>query len=137
MIAMLEETDSQFEYANTAFYSVARLKQLLPLYTVLGYSRPPKDDETRVKVSRVIGEASWSKASAHAADLERAIRWLNERDWRAAFVVRATLIVGLSERDARSYLEREYGEYVSQPTVHRWKVDGLELMSAYLCGKVM
>lgn len=138
MVAMLRsDADEVFEQANTQFYSVARLKQLLPLYTVLGYSRPPRDDETRVKVSRVIGEAPWSKASAHAADLERAIRWLNERDWRAAFVIRAVLIVGMTERDARSYLSRVHEVDVHHSTVHQWKKDGLELMSAYLCGKVL
>lgn len=135
MIAMLKD-DPVFVQANETFYSVARLKELLPLYPVLGHSRPPRDPDVQVKVKRVIGEAPWSKASAHAADLHRAILWLHNRDWRAAFVIRAVLIVGLSERDARSYLKREHFEDWSQTTVHRWKVDGLELMSAYLCGKV-
>jgi hypothetical protein len=120
---------------QTEFYTVDRLKHLLRIYPVLGFSNPPDDPEVRRRVRRVIGDASWTEASARAADLERAVRWLNDRDWRAAFVIRAIYIVGLSERDARSYLERQ-GELVGTGTVHRWKVDGLELLSAYLCGRL-
>lgn len=135
MIVMLQD-DPIFDQANETYYSVARLKSLLPLYPILGYSRPPKDPDVRIKVHKATGNATWSEASAKAADLERAIRWLNERDWRAAFVIRATLIVGLSERDARDYLSREHGQLVTQTTINRWKHDGLSLMSAYLCGRL-
>lgn len=128
MIAMSIEQDT--------YYTLARVRELLKLYPVLAYSKPPKDPDVMVVVKRVIGDASWTEAAAKAADIERAVRWLNERDWRAAFVIRATLIVGLSERDAKSYLDRVHGISVHHSTVHQWKKDGLVLMSAYLCGKV-
>lgn len=118
------------------YYTIGRLRMLLKLYPVLGFSKPPQDPELHLRVQRAVGGASWTEASAKAADIERAIRWLNDRDWRAAFVVRATCIVGLTERDARNYLRRS-GVEVSHVTVHRWKVDGLELMSAYLCGNLV
>ena len=121
--------------AGSDYYTVARLRSLLPLYPVLGFSRPPKDEDVKVKVRRVIGDAPWSEASAKAADIERAVRWLNDRDWRAAYTIRATLIVGLTERDVQSYFRR-MDVHVHHSTVHDWKRSGLELMSAYLCGRV-
>lgn len=128
MIAMAEPTVDQY-------YTVDRIKHLLRVYTVLGYSKPPDDPAMRARVRRAVGDASWTEASARAADIERAVRWLNERDWRAAFVVRAVYIVGLSERDAQRYLIR-HGVAVHHSTVHQWKRDGLTLMSAYLCGRL-
>lgn len=117
------------------FYSVERLKFLLAIYPTLGFSKPPKDPEIRVKITALFGEASWAEASTKAADIERAIRWLNEKDWRAAYTVRASYIVGLSLRDIRDYLGRQ-GVHVSHDTVNRWRKDGLVNMSAFLCGKV-
>lgn len=119
-----------------AYYTVQRLRWLLHLYPYLGYSKPPQDDEqVRVLVRRVFGRAGWEEAAARAADIEQAVRWLNDRDWRAAYCVRASFIVGLSTRDISRYLSSQ-GVTVSHETVNRWRKDGLELMSAYLCGKV-
>ena len=134
MVAMQYDADTDITDDNL-FYTVERLRFLLSIYPTLGFSQPPKDAEVRVKWARVTGEAPWAEAAAKAADIERAIRWLNARDWRAAFVIRAIYIVGLTERDAQSYLKRQ-GEPASRSTIHRWKIDGLDLMSAFLCGRV-
>lgn len=117
------------------FYTVDRVRHLLRIYPELGFSNPPDDPEVRRRVRRVIGDASWTEASARAADIERAVHWLNERDWRAAYCVRASYIVGLSLRDIQGYYKR-VGIHVSHETVNRWRKDGLLLMVAYLCGKV-
>ena len=118
-----------------SYYSPQRLRFLLGLYPVLGYSKPPADPDMRAKVKAVFGDATWTEASAKAADLERAIFWLQEREPRAAYAVRASYIVGLSLRDIQGYYRR-VGIAVSHETVNRWRKDGLELMSAYLCGRV-
>lgn len=120
---------------QTEFYTVDRLKHLLRIYPVLGFSNPPDDPEVRRRVRRVIGDASWTEASARAADLERAVRWLNDRDWRAAYAVRASYIAGLPLRDIQGYYSR-IGVLVSHETVNRWRKDGLALMSAYLSGRL-
>ncbi len=117
------------------YYTQSRLRYLLMLYPYLGYSKPPKDPGVQILVKRAIGDASWTEAAAKAADIQRAVRWLNERDWRAAYVVRASYIVGLSERDIRGYLLRQRVD-VHHATVHRWKIDGLILLCSYLNGDV-
>lgn len=118
------------------YYTVQRLRWLLHLYPYLGYSKPPQDDEkVKVLVKRVFGRAGWEEAAARAADIEQAVRWLNERDWRAAYCVRASYIVGLSEEDIAGYLARR-GVVVHRSTINRWKLDGLANMSAWLNGKM-
>lgn len=117
------------------YYTPQRVRFLLSLYPYLGYSKPPADPDVRAKVKMVFGDATWTEASAKAADIERALFWLNERDWRAAFAVRAHHIVGLSLRDIQSYYNR-VGVNVSHETVRRWQKDGLELLSGYLSGSV-
>lgn len=120
---------------NDHYYTVQRVRWLLQLYPVLAYSKPPQDPDVQQRVQRITGDASWTEAAAKAADIERAVLWLNDRDWRAAFVVRATLIRGKTEREARDLLAG-HGVQVSHVTVHRWKADGLELISAYLSGRI-
>lgn len=118
---------------NQDLYTPGQLRFLLHLWPYLGYSRPPKDPNMQVSVSKVLKEGGWEKATAKAADIEMAVRWLNERDWRAAYTVRASYIVGLSLRDISGYLKRQ-GEPASHETVNRWRKDGLELMVAFLNG---
>lgn len=117
------------------YYTVGRLRWLLSIYPYMALSSPPKDPDVRVMVKRAIGDAHWTEAAAKRADIQQAIFWLNERDWRAAYVVRASYIVGLSERDIKSYLDRQ-GVNVHHSTIHRWKVDGLSLLCAYLNGRL-
>lgn len=132
----LEAPPDSPELDNTPpFYTQERVKFLLAIYPTLGFSKPPQDPDMRVKVSRVLKGASWEEAAAKAADLERALQWLNDRDWRAAYVIRAIYVVGLSERDAMGYLQRQ-GVSVSSATVHRWKRDGLTNLCAYLNGEI-
>lgn len=127
MAAMPEEQES--------FYTPARVRHLLKLYPYLGYSRPPQDDEqVRVMVTRPSG-ASWEEPAVRAADIEQALRWLNDRDWRAAYCVRASYIVGLTEDVIAGYLARQ-GVVVHRSTINRWKIDGLTNICAWLNGKM-
>lgn len=121
--------------AHDDYYTEQRLKDLLAVYDSLGYPRPPRDPELAGRVRRALGEAPWAEAAARAADIQRGLRWLHERDWRAAFAIRAICIVGLTVSEATSYLHR-HGAQVSRTTVFRLKEDGLTNMAAYLNGKM-
>src|SRR5690606_15347683 len=117
------------------FYTVDRLRFLLSIYPTLGFSQPPKDPEVRVKIMRLLGEASWAEASVKAADIEQALRWLNAKKWEVAFVIRASCIVGLTQEVIKGYLARE-GVVVHPSTIGRWERDGLANMCDWLNGRM-
>lgn len=111
-------------------YNVGELKFLLRHYTTLGESKPPRNPELHSHGRQRYGESWWERAATRRADLEVALRWLKERDWRANYAIRAYHIVGLRQREIASYLE------VDQSTVSRFCQDGLVLMVAYLNGEL-
>lgn len=125
------------EHETTRYYTRQRLLDLLRLYPYLLDAQPPKDPELQSSIKRVFGPGGWrEEAAAKRADIQQAVLWLEGRDWRAAFIVRACYIVGLSLRHASSYLEREHRVYASHETVRRWKKDSIDLMADYLEGKL-
>lgn len=129
MVAMEERVE------QADLYTLGQLRTLLHLYPYLGYSRPPKDPQMEASVTRVLQEGGWEKATAKAADIARARQWLQEKDWRAEYVVRASYIVGLPQRDIQQYLAR-MDVHVHHVTVHRWKIDGLINLCAFLNGEM-
>lgn len=118
------------------FYTPSRVRDLLRLYVYLGDSRPPRDPEMDPIIKRVFGPSGWrEEAAAKRADIYNALVWLEQRSMEAQYTIRAYYCVGLSLRVIQGYIEREFHRSISHETVRRWRDDGVELMSDYLCGR--
>lgn len=114
-------------------YTPERVRALLTLYPYLLDSAPPREPRMEKLSQRVFGPGGWrEEAAAKRADIYRALVWLEGRDWRAAYCLRARYAVGLPLRDIAGYLARHDGGSYHLDTIRRWSEDGLALMAGYL-----
>ena len=112
------------------YYSPERVIALLRLYPYLLDSRPPKDPELAGLARRAFGPSGWrEEAAAKRADIWNAIKQLEQRDWRAAYCVRAYYAVGLSLTATASYLARQCGREYHHSTIRELMDAGIDWMA--------
>lgn len=112
------------------FYTPDRVRSLLRLYPYLLDSRPPRDPELGRLAKSTFGAGGWrEEAAAKRADIFQAIVKLEQRDWRAAYCVRARFAVGLSLNDIASYVARHEGHRYHHSTIGDWIDAGIDWMA--------
>lgn len=122
------------------YYTAPQVRLLCMLYPYLADSQPPSDPELAGIAAQVFGPGGWrEEAMSKRADIKRAIEWLQARDERAAYCVRANVVVGLPLRAVAAYLCRleEDGHTYNHETISRWVSDGITLMAAFLEGDIV
>lgn len=119
------------------YYSPARVRDLLRLYVYLSDSRPPRDPEMSGLVRRMFGPDGWhTEAMAKRSDIYRALVWLERRSVEMQYVIRAAYCVGLEIADIMPYVRSHLRSDATEAIVADWRDDGIEMMSAYLCGRI-
>ncbi|HMM41928.1 MAG TPA: hypothetical protein PKA95_08510, partial [Thermomicrobiales bacterium] len=109
-----------------SYYTPERVRALLRLYPYLADSQPPRDPELGRLARATFGPGGWrEEAASKRADIWRAIVWLEQRDWRAAYAVRAYYCVGLPLAVVASYVARAdaTGHEYHHETIRRWTID--------------